>query len=57
MKKRLLFLLAGILLFAAASDGTPYVFIQNYTDRPLWPVLIPFSELKKSKKAYGLKLQ
>ena len=40
-----------------ASDGTPYVFIQNYTDRPLWPVLIPFSELEKSKKAYGLKLQ
>lgn len=39
-----------------ASDGTPYVLIQNYTDRPLWPVLIPFSELEQSKKTYGLRL-
>ena len=40
-----------------ASDGTPYVFIENMSDKPRWPVLIPFSELKKSKKTYGLKLQ
>ncbi len=39
-----------------ASDGTPYVFIENYSDKPLWPVLIPFSELKKSDKTYGLRL-
>ena len=39
-----------------ASDGTPYVFIENYSDRPLWPVLIPFSKLKKSNKTYGLRL-
>ena len=39
-----------------ASDGTPYVYIENYSDKPLWPVLIPFSELKKSSKTYGLRL-
>ena len=39
-----------------ASDGTPYVYIESMSDRPLWPVLIPFSELKKSGKTYGLRL-
>ena len=39
-----------------ASDGTPYVFIENYSETPRWPVLIPFSELKKSNKTYDLKL-
>ena len=39
-----------------ASDGTPYVFIECYSGRSLWPVLIPFSELKKSNKTYGLRL-
>ncbi len=39
-----------------ASDGTPYVFIESYSDKPLWPVLIPFSELEKSSRTYGLRL-
>jgi len=39
-----------------ASDGTPYVLIENYSDRALRPVLIPFSKLKKSSKTYGLRL-
>ena len=40
-----------------ASDGTPYVYIECYSNRSLWPVLIPFSKLKKSNKTYGLRLQ
>ena len=40
-----------------ASDGTPYVFIECYSKkRSLWPVLIPFDALQKSKKTYGIKL-
>ena len=39
-----------------ASDGTPYVFVENMSETPRWPVLIPFSELKKSNKTYGLRL-
>lgn len=39
-----------------ASDGTPYVYIECYSDKSLWPVLIPFDKLKKSKKTYGLEL-
>ena len=39
-----------------ASDGTAYVFVESYADRRLYPVLIPFDKLEKSKKTYGIKL-
>ena len=43
-------------LILLARDGTPYVYIESYTRRSLWPVLIPFSMLKKSSKTYGIRL-
>ena len=39
-----------------ASDGTPWVFVQSYGPEQLFPVLIPFSELKKSSNTYGIRL-
>ena len=39
-----------------ASDGTPYVYIESYSKRSLWPVLIPFASLKKNGNTCGLKL-
>ena len=39
-----------------SSDGTAYVYIQCYTGKALYPVLIPFTELKKSDKTCGLRL-
>ena len=40
-----------------AADGTPYVYIESYSGEYLYPVLIPFSKLKKSRQTYGLALR
>ena len=43
-------------LILTASDGTPYVWIENLSEKRLFPVLIPFEKLQKSSKTYGLRL-